>query len=204
MTLILVLGKHVSPHGIAIRGVYSVSWKNHFTRTFVWPKDALKLRHNAMLRPLFINLLSLSSSLMNKFLLNYNLLRPQKKKECKAKKFLTNPNPQIADHNGDAASEADAGGHRGAARRYHQAGDVHPRAARHVHGHGHARRESGHTCTLLLILYSSSMELNQVFYRLIQIISILAPYHVSRSRFVSNGYSTSILSYKFFRRGSRI
>lgn len=51
---------------------------------------------------------------------------------------------QFPDYNGNATSEANARGYRGAARRHHQAGDLHPRAARHVHGHGDARRESGH------------------------------------------------------------
>lgn len=51
----------------------------------------------------------------------------------------------FADHNGNATSEADARRHRGAARRHHQTRDLHPRIARHVHGHGHACRESGQT-----------------------------------------------------------
>lgn len=50
----------------------------------------------------------------------------------------------IPDNNGDAAGQTDAGGHRGATRRHYQAGDVHPRATRYVHGHGNARRKSGH------------------------------------------------------------
>lgn len=50
----------------------------------------------------------------------------------------------VTDHNGDAAGQTDAGRHRGATRGHYQAGDVHPRATRYVHGHGNARRESGH------------------------------------------------------------
>jgi len=49
----------------------------------------------------------------------------------------------FSDHYGDAAGQADAGGHRGPPRRHHEVGELDPRAARHVHGHGHARREPG-------------------------------------------------------------
>ena len=46
-------------------------------------------------------------------------------------------------HHGHSCSKADVGRHRGEARRHHQVGDVHQGAARHVHGHGNAGRESG-------------------------------------------------------------
>lgn len=58
------------------------------------------------------------------------------------------------DNNGDPTGEADAGRHRGAARRHHQAGDFHPRAPRHVHGHGDASREPGQTLhNAFLLIY---------------------------------------------------
>ena len=46
-------------------------------------------------------------------------------------------------HHGHSCSKADVGRHRGEARGHHQVGDVHQGAARHVHGHGYAGRESG-------------------------------------------------------------
>ena len=46
-------------------------------------------------------------------------------------------------HHGHGCSKADVGRHRGEARGHHQVGDVHQGAARHVHGHGNAGRESG-------------------------------------------------------------
>ena len=46
-------------------------------------------------------------------------------------------------HHGHGRGQADPRRHRGAARRHHQAGDKHQGAPRHVHGHGHAGRESG-------------------------------------------------------------
>ena len=48
-------------------------------------------------------------------------------------------------YHGHSSSQADPGGHRGEARRHHQAGDLHQGTPRHVHGYGHACRESGKT-----------------------------------------------------------
>lgn len=49
----------------------------------------------------------------------------------------------FADYHGNAAGETDAGRHRGTTCGHHQAGEFDSGAARHVHGHGDARRESG-------------------------------------------------------------
>ena len=48
-----------------------------------------------------------------------------------------------ADSDRHAAGEAVAGGHRGAARGHNEAGEVDPRAARHVPGHGDAGGVAG-------------------------------------------------------------
>ena len=45
----------------------------------------------------------------------------------------------LGDYYGHGRSSADVGGHRGAARRYHQARELHQGAPRHVYGYGHAR-----------------------------------------------------------------
>ena len=49
----------------------------------------------------------------------------------------------LGHHHGHSSGEADVGRHRSQTRRHHQVGDVHQRAARHVHGHGHVGRKSG-------------------------------------------------------------
>ena len=47
-------------------------------------------------------------------------------------------NLQFTDPNGHESGEAVSERHRGATRGHYEAGEQHPRTARHVHGHGHA------------------------------------------------------------------
>ena len=61
----------------------------------------------------------------------------------------------LADHNGNTASQTVAKRHRGSSQWYHQAGKLHPWAAWHVHGYGHACRESGKFYSITLPANSS-------------------------------------------------